>query len=508
MSGRRKTSIRNTAIALISEILVTIIGFLFPKAIIVNYGSTANGLITSLQQFIQYFTLLEAGLSGAAVFALYKPLAEKDQERIEKILYSAKKFYSRTGRIFVACIIVISFVYPFFIADTGYPKIVVTMLFCLMGLNGATQLLFIGKYKVLLNASQKNRYVAMLNAFSTCLYSVVIIIAAYCRLPLLLAITLGVLAYVVRAIAYHIVVKKNFPQFDFAYSGEVYKFNNQREVFIQQLLSLLILNSSIFILSFSKTSMSEISVFTVYNMVLTTVFIVTNAVNTGVSASFGDLIARNEIERLQKAYIEYETLFQVFWTVIFSCVTVLYQPFISLYTVDFNDASYLRPSLCIMFSLLGGVWVIRNQQSVIIVAAGRFKEIQRGSIIEAVLTMILSTVGLLVMGLEGLLLGRIISASYRMIDFIRYCSKEVLKFNLKFTIKQIIISTCVICLTYLIVFKLQQKNAIETYFNWVVFACITVVISLALSLLINTIFNRDQVVKVLRSIKKKTSKGL
>lgn len=42
----------------------------------ITYGSETNGLITSLQQFIQYFTLLEAGLSGAAIFALYKPVIE------------------------------------------------------------------------------------------------------------------------------------------------------------------------------------------------------------------------------------------------------------------------------------------------------------------------------------------------------------------------------------------------------------------------------------------------
>ena len=73
--NRRKASIRNTVIALTSEILVTVVGFMLPRAIMVNYGSETNGLITSLQQFIQYFTLLEAGLSGAAVFALYKPLS-------------------------------------------------------------------------------------------------------------------------------------------------------------------------------------------------------------------------------------------------------------------------------------------------------------------------------------------------------------------------------------------------------------------------------------------------
>ena len=81
VNGRREKSIQNTIVALMSETIVTLVGFFMPRAIILNYGSAMNGLITSLQQFIQYFSLIEAGLLGAAVFSLYKPLAEKNEER-------------------------------------------------------------------------------------------------------------------------------------------------------------------------------------------------------------------------------------------------------------------------------------------------------------------------------------------------------------------------------------------------------------------------------------------
>lgn len=508
MISRRKASIRNTFVALLSEVLVTAVGLLFPKAVIVNYGSEANGLVTSLQQFIQYFTLLEAGLSGAAVFALYKPLAEGNQEQIERILYSAKKMYSKIGGVFVAIVAAVSIVYPYFIAGTGYSNVVVSALFCLIGLNGATQLLFIGKYKVLLNASQNSRYVTMLNASTSCLYSIVIIVASYCKLPLLIAVSLGVTAYLVRAAAYHIVTKKLFSRYSFSYHGDVYRFQNQKEVFIQQILSLIVLNSSVLIMSFTKTDMTEISVFTVYNMVLTAVFMVTNAVNTGVSASFGDLIARNDKERLQGAYCEYELIFQIIWTVVFSCVLVLYQPFIALYTVGFEDGNYLRPSLCILFGVLGAIWTIRNQQSAIIVAAGKFKEIQRGSVIEAVLTVILSIIGLYAIGIEGLLIGRIISAVYRVIDFVRFSAKEVVKCGLRFTAIQILVSILVVALVCGICVVLQQIFVIETYISWIIFACLTALLALILSLAANCLVNRNQLKRVLYKLSRHKSKGM
>ena len=109
--NRRKVSIQNTAIALISEIMVTVVGFLLPRSIMITYGSETNGLITSLQQFIQYFTLLEAGLSGAAIFALYKPLSNGDVNTIERILYSAKQMYGKLGKAFIILVMISSLLY-------------------------------------------------------------------------------------------------------------------------------------------------------------------------------------------------------------------------------------------------------------------------------------------------------------------------------------------------------------------------------------------------------------
>lgn len=194
----------------------------------------------------------------------------------------------------------------------------------MIGLNGVMQLLFIGKYKVLLNASQNSRYIAVINSLSTCLYSINIIIASSLHWNIVAAIGFGTLAYVIRAIAYYTVVRRLFPHYDFHKCENQYHFENQTEVFIQQILSLLILNSSTLILAFTKTRMNEISVFTTYNMVLTAIFLVTNAVNTGVSASFGDLIARHDENKLTQVYKEYEVLFQAFWVIVFSCVLVLY----------------------------------------------------------------------------------------------------------------------------------------------------------------------------------------
>lgn len=494
-------------IALLSEAVVALVGFWLPQAIIVNYGSKANGLITSLQQLMQYFILIEAGLSGAAVFSLYKPLAENDTKKIHRILSSARRMYSRIGWVFVLMVGVTSVVYPFLIADTGYPNWMVSALFCMIGLNGATQLLFIGKYKVLLNASQNNRYVVFLNAVSTCLFSLTIILLSYLKAHFLIAVGLGCMAYLIRALCYWLAVRKLFPQYGYRDNSEPYKFNNQREVFIQQILSLLVMNSNILILSFTKTDMAEISVFTVYNMVLTAVFMLTNAVHNGVSAGFGDLIARNDVPKLQSTYAEYEFVYQIFWTVVFSCLSALYLPFISIYSKEFTDAVYVRPALCVLFSILGAAWSVRIQQSVLIVAAGKFKEIQRNSIIEAALAVILSAVGLLLWGLEGMMIGRVLAALYRMVDFTHFSHRHVMKMKQGITYKGIVGSTVIILAMNLITAILSARWHIDTYLKWGVCAVVVAVCSGVLAVGGHVLLYRQQARAIFSKFSKKKMKG-
>ena len=67
----------NSVAAFTAEIVTMILGFVTPRIILVTYGSELNGLTSSILQFMSYFNLVEAGFSNAAVYALYKPFADK-----------------------------------------------------------------------------------------------------------------------------------------------------------------------------------------------------------------------------------------------------------------------------------------------------------------------------------------------------------------------------------------------------------------------------------------------
>jgi hypothetical protein len=100
MSRTKKFAVNSMAAALL-QVTLLIVGFILPKVILTVYGSSINGLVSSIRQFVSYFDVVEAGLGGAAIYALYKPLAEKDDETISAVVSTARYYYNKVGWIFV-----------------------------------------------------------------------------------------------------------------------------------------------------------------------------------------------------------------------------------------------------------------------------------------------------------------------------------------------------------------------------------------------------------------------
>lgn len=495
--SRQRHSLINVALALTSQVAVVIVGMFLPITIIQAYGSETNGLVSSLQQIIAYFTLVEGGLAGATVFALYKPLAQNDLKEVNQILSATKQFYFKAGVAYSGLLLIAMIGYPFVIAKTTFTTTEVMALVLLIGMNGATQLWLIGKYKALLMASQYSGVVSVINSASTMLYCIALIFLAHLRVYVVLAFAIASIAYIVRAVAFFIAAKKLHPKINYNVDSKGYDLHQRNDVLLQQLLGMLVVNSSIIILTFAQAPMEVISVFTVYNLVLASLYMVMDSINTGIAAGFGDLIARDDMDKLSKTYKEFETMFQMLWTWVFSCLAVLYLPFIRVYTSEVTDVQYILPTVCTFFILIGAFWTIRNQQSILIVAAGKYEEIRNGSIIEAVLTIIFSTAGFMMYGLVGMLGGRLIAAIYRATDFAIFCNKYIVRTSIRFTLWQIGLSIVTVCISYAVL-TLVFRSYPDSYVSWIIEAGWCAVINAVILLAVRMSFDRGMTLIVLQ----------
>ena len=97
MMANKQTRTKNAKLNWLSsfglQIITAISGLILPRIIIPTYGSSINGLIASISQFISYMTLLEAGVGSVFRASLYKPLYQNDFQHVSGIINEQKRFY-------------------------------------------------------------------------------------------------------------------------------------------------------------------------------------------------------------------------------------------------------------------------------------------------------------------------------------------------------------------------------------------------------------------------------
>ena len=90
---RTSNSIRNSLFGIGSQIIIVLIGF-FTRSVFLKYLSEdylgLNGLFSNV---ISILSLTELGFGTAAIFSLYKPLAEKDEQKVAALMKLYAKIY-------------------------------------------------------------------------------------------------------------------------------------------------------------------------------------------------------------------------------------------------------------------------------------------------------------------------------------------------------------------------------------------------------------------------------
>jgi len=475
---RKQRSILNISLSLISQIIAVLAGMLLPRVLMTHYGSETNGMVSSIQQAVGYLTLIEGGLLSTVAVKLYKPLADGDTEYVNQILSSAKRYYSRTGLKFCIALICISAIYPVISAETQYSFFQTFLIVVLLGLNGATQICFIGKYKALLMAAQLNGIILAINAGSTALYAIILMLFANVGLGIVESLAIAVSAYLIRAIAFYVAVKKLLPQYRFDLSETDVTFPKRKEALATQILGMCALNGGMIVMTVCKAPMEQISVYSTYSLVLSALFMLTYCVENSVTSALGDISVRGDQEHLQKIYEQFDSLYQIFWTVLCSCLFALLLPFISVYTKGIGDALYVLPIESSMFACVGALWILRNESTLLLTAKGEFQAMRKSMLIETLLVVVLGCLLYLKWDLKGLLMAKIIATVFSFVSLTKVTYSKVLMLKTNGKLKRLLISCGCIAAVITVSNALSSYITISSMLSWVLYAGLIAVIAI------------------------------
>ena len=102
MDSRVKNSSRNMVFAMLGYILQIILGFLVRRYFIFFFNEEFLGLSSLFTNILSVLALAELGFGAALVFAMYKPMADKDTEKVKQLLQFYKQAYQVIGCIVLA----------------------------------------------------------------------------------------------------------------------------------------------------------------------------------------------------------------------------------------------------------------------------------------------------------------------------------------------------------------------------------------------------------------------
>lgn len=502
MSNYKKKSLINTTSALIMQVVVMLTGLVLPRLYLTAYGSEVNGLVSSINQFISYLTLVEAGLAGAGINALFEPLSNRDSSKINGVLNAIRKFYFQIGYIFSGLVVGLAVLYPLFVSIEGFSYLRLALLVVVLGLHGTIDFFTLSKYRALLTADQKYSVIANATTIAYIVNFIAVVACIKLGGSIILARAVALTMYIVRTLIINIYVRAHYKNLDSRVPCNDKALNKRWDAMVLQLLGLAQTSMPVIVLTFFSKTLSDVSVYSIYNLVASSLLSLLNSMTNGVTATFGDIIARKDEERLKKWYQTFEFIFLGICSIVYSVTAIMYIPFVSLYVSGVTDYEYIYPVLGILFAANGLAYNIKTPAGILIGAAGVYKETKKGTFIQTIIAVAGCVVFTPFLGITGLLLGLMASNIYRDFELIIFMSKNVTHLSLIATLKNVL--CCILPFGIVIAVTLVNPLQVTSVISWVVNALLATIACTLLFVVISLIFNRTVLVDALRAALSKT----
>lgn len=494
----KKKAYLNIFCSTLSQLVTIISGLIVPRLMLSTFGSEANGLVSSLTQFLNYIALVEGGLGSVVLAALYGPLAKKDDTKLNGVLKSANIFFKQIAYVFVIYVAVLGLIYPI-IVKSNFSKLYVASLTAILAISLFIQYFFSITYKLLLQADQR-MYVVQLLQIVTSLINLLLVVVLLKVFPDLHIVKLGsALIFVIQPIFYSTFVKKRY-HIDRTVEPDKDALAQRWDGFGQNFAFFIHRNTDTVVLSIF-TDLKIVSVYSVYYLVVSHLKSFFSSFSHAFAPMIGKAIAQKDITKANEILDIYEFLVCNIATVIFGCCIYLLPGFVLLYAHGIEDVEYYQPLFSTIIVLAEFVYCIRTPYNDVVYSAGKFRETAKSGYIEAALNIILSVLFVIKFGLVGIAVGTLAGMAYRMVYFVWYISRNILNRSAAKFVKRLIISSVILVLSPLVVRCLDTTGS-PNVLLWIKNGVLCLGIYSIISLLANVVFDKKTTIKMLNRKKK------
>lgn len=486
----------NVLASLLLQIVTIINGFIVPRIILSYFGSEVNGLVASLSQFLNYITLLEGGISGVIMASLYKPLAQKDEKKVSGILKATNGFFRKIAMIFIVYSLVLAAAYPI-IVKTSFSWLYIFSLTLILATSLFSQYFFALTFRLLLIADRRGAIVSFSQIGFVLLNLLLVLISMKVYPSIHLLKFMSLIAYITQPIIYSVYVNKHY-HIDKQISEDKESIKQRWDGFGQNIAYFIHTNTDMVVLTIF-ISLSEVSVYAVYFMVINSIKNLVMSISSAIAPSLGNALASENPDLKQKNFDMYEYVMGIITVFMFLTASFLIVPFILLYTKGVQDVNYYRPLFAILLLLAEAIYCYRDPYIAVAYASGHFKQTAKYAYIEAGINIMLSVILVNIIGIEGVAIGTLVSMLYRAIAHIIYLKKNIIKRPIFKSIKTMtpFLVTIFICC---IIVHLFIPATLNSLVEWFIVAVITAFIVGCSLMLCCVIFSRNMFFSFIKKI--------
>lgn len=168
--------IRNSSFSILNKIVTILLAFVSRKLFIVFLSEELLGLSSLFADLLGLLNLADMGLGVAVQFELYKPISEKNYEKIAKILNATKRIYNIVGIGMIVAGIILSFFIQFLIKENPYSQGFLQLVFIINVISSAASYFFVHK-RIYLQACEEMHLMYIIDTVTNILGSVLRIVA-------------------------------------------------------------------------------------------------------------------------------------------------------------------------------------------------------------------------------------------------------------------------------------------------------------------------------------------
>lgn len=420
----KNKSLNNIISGFAGQLITVALGIVIPRLVLLNLGSEANGLISTVTQIFTYFALLEAGVGNAALQSLYGTVGRKATDETNSVLAATQYYYRRTGVIYFVGVLLVSIIFPLAV-KSSFSFWTVFAVTAFGGLGGVVRYFTQAKYLMLIKADGRNYAETNISTVINILISITKITLLYlgCNVVVIQAMYFGY--SVLTSVIYVLYVHRSYPWLNLKVKPNLQALSKRNSAFIHQ-ISAMIFNSTDMLILSILDNLKVVSVYGLYSLLFSMVSTAIGTINGSVQYKLGQSFNTKSKEEYLRMHDTFEVYNMALVCSLYCVAGAFILPFLRRYTAGVTDINYIDAYLPYLFIATYLMNNGRESSNMVIKFAGHFKQTQLRTVLESAINLIVSLIGVHYFGIYGVLFGTIAALLYRTNDMIIYANRKIL----------------------------------------------------------------------------------